>query len=82
MLVRGKFRPGTLVTICARLPDSGEEGDFAWTMEDQTDNLRKFLDRLDERNKKREVNKPLIDVSPTTQIISPKGFKVNGNGNF
>lgn len=76
MLVRGKFRVGTLVTITARIPGEDPESDFCWTMEQGTEELRHFLDRLDERNKKREV------VAPNTQIIKPEGFKVfNGTGN-
>lgn len=53
MLMRGKFRPGTLITIAARIPGEDPETDFCWTMEKGTDELRTFLDRLDERNKKR-----------------------------
>ena len=68
MLMRGKFRPGTLITIAARDPAGDPEGDFCWTTESGTEELRRFLDRLDARNRRKEVK-------PTTQIINVNGFK-------
>lgn len=70
MLMRRRFRPGTLLTIAARLPEGDPElSDFCWTQETKIDELRAFLDRLDERQKKREIK-------PDSQIIKPNGFKV------
>lgn len=68
MLFRGKFTPGTLLTLFARLPGADPETDFAWTQELNVDELRTFLDRLEARNKKREIN-------PTPQVINSNGFK-------
>lgn len=71
MLMRRRFRHGTLLTIAARLPDGDPEtSDFCWTQETKIDELRAFLDRLDARQKKQEIK------LPETQIISPNGFKI------
>lgn len=76
MLMRGKFRPGTLLTITARMPGEDPNTDFCWTMEKGTDELRAFLDRLDERQQKREIVPPSpIVTAGETQVIKPNGFK-------